>query len=43
MRPFLECSSAVAILHERLAALTMLGGMLIIGAAVYFSLYPHES
>lgn len=33
----------ISILHERLAALAMLGGVLIIGAAVYFSFHPHET
>lgn len=42
LEPVVGTILGVAILHERLAALAMLGGVLIVGAAVYFSFHPHE-
>ena len=43
LEPVVGTLLGVAILQEWLAALTLLGGVLIIGAAVYFSLHPHDS
>jgi drug/metabolite transporter (DMT)-like permease len=45
LEPVVGTVLGVVILHERLGGLAILGGMLIIGAAVYFSLRPqqHES
>src|SRR5260370_21029502 len=43
LEPVVGTILGVAILHEQLTALTMLGGVLIIGSAVYFSFHPHEA
>lgn len=43
LEPVVGTVLADAILHEPLTALTILSGVLIIGAAVYFSLHPLES
>lgn len=43
LEPVVGTILGISILHERLTALAILGGVLIIGAAVYFSFHPHES
>lgn len=40
--PVIGAMLGVVILHERLGPLALLGGILIIGAAGYFSLHPHQ-
>lgn len=43
LEPVVGTVLGVTILHERLASTTIVGGLLIIGAAVYFSLRPHPN
>ena len=43
LEPVVGTVLGVVVLHERLGKLAILGGMLIIGAAIYFSLRPHQA
>ena len=40
--PVIGALLGVVILHEKLGPMALLGGILIIGAAAYFSLHPHQ-
>jgi drug/metabolite transporter (DMT)-like permease len=42
MEPMLGAVLGVTLLHEKLAKTAILGGAMIVGAAVYFSLRPHS-
>jgi drug/metabolite transporter (DMT)-like permease len=42
LEPVVGTIRRVTILDEQLTALTLLGGVLSIGSAVYFSVHPHE-
>jgi drug/metabolite transporter (DMT)-like permease len=42
LEPVVGSVLGIAVLHERLAHTAILGGLFIIGAAVYFSVRPHE-
>ena len=43
LEPVVGTLLGVALLHERLGSVAILGGALIVGAAAYFSLWPHHS
>ncbi|HTW30548.1 MAG TPA: EamA family transporter [Candidatus Sulfotelmatobacter sp.] len=43
LEPLVGTMLGVGLLHEHLGAMTILGGLMIIGAALYFSLHPHQS
>ncbi|HLV86957.1 MAG TPA: DMT family transporter [Candidatus Sulfotelmatobacter sp.] len=43
LEPLIGTLLGVLILHERLGVTAVLGGLLIVGAAVYFSIRPHQT
>jgi drug/metabolite transporter (DMT)-like permease len=42
LEPVVGTLLGMSLLHERLGSMAVLGGLLIISAAVYFSLRPHQ-
>lgn len=42
LEPVVGATLGVVILHERLGSMAIFGGMMIIAAAIYFSMYPHQ-
>jgi len=42
VEPLVGAMLGVLVLHERLGLTAILGGILIIATAVYFSLHPHS-